>query len=113
MCVVTAAGAAPDLTAAADVLGRAADHFSWYLRLNYRLGPDQVEPTAVPGYWQKVEACGPDCRNELHSVVGCRGPVRHTVYYADPGRDVHGRFTSRHRTWEFARRVLREEETGG
>lgn len=77
--------------------------FALHLRLHYRLRPADVEPTNVPGYWQKVEACGPGCRNELHSVVGCAGPVRHTVYYADPGRDFAGRFISPYRTWRAQR----------
>lgn len=88
-----------------DTFGPPAD----WLHRHYGARPEDFEPTATPGYWQRREACGGragGCRNELHfTFFRCAGPVHHTVHYRDAGVDrATGRFASPYRTWREARR---------
>ncbi len=74
---------------------------------------DEVRITSTPGYWEKLEPCGGagECPSPLHWCFGCKGPVRHTVSFAEWGvRDKRGRFVSPHRAWKALRSTQPKEE---
>ena len=62
------------------------------------LSPEQLVPTASPGYWEDRIPCHGECR------MGHRAPLHHTIYYEDPRRDrATGRWLSPYETWRAAR----------
>lgn len=87
-----------------------------WLRLHYGASPEEFRPIKTRGYWERIEPCGGragGCRNMIHTVISCEGPVRHTVCYVDPPRDdTTGRWASPYITWETARAAYIAQEGG-
>ena len=86
----------------ADALARLRMYLLWH---HPTVQPEDLEPTATPGYWRTRVACsGRDgCDHPMHTALLSEDGVHHTIQFAEYGRRENGKFVAPHRAWQTLR----------
>jgi hypothetical protein len=76
-----------------------------YMRLYYRKSLTEMTITETPGYWKSKTPCGGagNCHCPIHGFLFNEGPIFHTYYFSEHGRDNKGRWRKPFLAWEHIR----------
>lgn len=78
-----------------------------HLKIYYSMTLDDVEITDVKGYWHMKKLCDENCHHPIHTCLGCKGRMHHSIHFVQHYRNDKGQFRSPYLVWK----VLHEEKT--